>query len=54
MDLLITIMNDSDMGFKMDTCKLQKEHARYGEGQVCDEGLFDTSLIMLDDEISME
>ena len=35
MDLLITTMNDGDFGFKMDTCKLQKHHLRYGEGQNC-------------------
>ena len=50
MDLLITIMNDSDLGFKMDTCKLQKDHARYGEGQICDQTLIDTNLVMLDED----
>jgi hypothetical protein len=35
MDLLITTMNDHDLGFKMDTCMLQKHHPRFGEGQEC-------------------
>ena len=50
MDLLITTMNDHDLGFKMDTCMLQRHHPRFGEGQQCDEGLFDSSLVMLDEE----
>lgn len=50
MDLLITTMNDHELGFKMDTCMLQKHHPRFGEGQQCDEGLFDSSLVMLDEE----
>lgn len=36
MDLLISTLNDADLGWKADTCKLQKHHARYGEGRSCD------------------
>lgn len=32
MDLLITTMNDHELGFKMDTCMLQRHHPRFGEG----------------------
>ena len=32
MDLLISTLNDADLGWKADTCKLQKHHAKYGEG----------------------
>lgn len=45
MDLYITTLNDADVGFKLDTCKLQKHHERYGEGQSCDE-----ELILIDEE----
>lgn len=46
-------MNDGDFGFKVDTCKLQKHHSRYGEGQVCHDELVlqDTSLLQYDSEI---
>ena len=54
MDLLITTMNDHELGFKMDTCKLQKHHPRFREGQECNEELFDTSLVMLDEETEEE
>jgi len=30
MDLLIETINESDLGWKADTCKLQKHHAKYG------------------------
>lgn len=30
MDLLIEIINESDLGWKADTCKLQKHHEKYG------------------------
>ena len=33
MDLLISTLNDADLGWKADTCKLQKHHAKYGEGR---------------------
>ena len=36
MDLLISTLNDADLGWKADTCKLQKHHAKYGQGQVCE------------------
>ena len=36
MDLLISTLNDADLGWTADTCKLQKHHARYGEGRSCD------------------
>ena len=36
MDLLISTLNDADLGWKADTCKLQKHHAKYGEGRSCD------------------
>ena len=36
MDLLISTLNDADLGWKADTCKLQKHHAKYGHGQVCE------------------
>lgn len=39
MDLYITTLNDADIGFKLDTCKLQKHHDRYGEGQECESDL---------------
>jgi hypothetical protein len=29
-DLLIQAINDLDLGWKADTCKLQKHHANYG------------------------
>ena len=32
MDLLITSVNEADVGFKLDTCKLQKNHNKFGEG----------------------
>jgi hypothetical protein len=35
MDLLITSVNEADVGFKLDTCKLQKNHNKFGEGQDC-------------------
>ena len=35
MDLLITSVNNADVGFKLDTCKLQKNHDQFGEGQEC-------------------
>ena len=54
MDLLITTMNDHDLGFKMDTCQLQKHHPRFGEGQDCGEGLTETSLLQLDEESDEE
>jgi hypothetical protein len=44
MDLLITTMNDGDFGFKLDTCKLQLHHERYGEGQNCEDHEEDTLL----------
>ena len=52
-DLLITTVNDGDFGFKVDTCKLQKQHSRYGEGQVCGDELVlqDTKLLQYDSEI---
>jgi hypothetical protein len=51
MDLLITTMNDHDLGFKMDTCMLQKNHPRFGEGQDCTEMVqIDTSLLLLNEE----
>jgi hypothetical protein len=31
MDLLIETINDMDLGWKADTCKYQKNHAKYGE-----------------------
>lgn len=36
MDLLISTLNDAELGWKADTCKLQKHHSKYGEGQVCE------------------
>jgi hypothetical protein len=30
MDILIETINSSDLGWKADTCKLQKHHAMYG------------------------
>ena len=46
MDLYITTLNDANVGFKLDTCKLQKHHERYGEGQECDE-----EFLMLEDDV---
>lgn len=30
MDLLISAVNDADLGWKADVCKYQKSHAKYG------------------------
>lgn len=37
MDLLIQTINESDLGWKADVCKLQKHHESYGEN--CDSEL---------------
>jgi len=29
MDILISTVNDAEIGWKMDTCKLQKHHSNY-------------------------
>lgn len=31
MDLLIETINELDLGWKADTCKLQKHHSKYGD-----------------------
>ena len=31
MDLLIEAINEADLGWKADTCKYQKHHAKYGK-----------------------
>jgi hypothetical protein len=31
MDLLISTINGADLGWKADTCKLQKHHHEYGD-----------------------
>lgn len=54
MDLLITSVNEADVGFKLDTCKLQKNHAKYGEGQVCDDDEQNQQLLQLDEEQDTE
>lgn len=50
MDLFIIAVNDGDHGFKLDTCKLQKHHEKYGEGKECDEML----LQLEDDKPALE
>ena len=32
MDILITSTNNADVGFKLDTCKFQKNHSKFGQG----------------------
>lgn len=53
MDLLITTLNDGDFGFKMDTCKLQKHHVRYGEGQTCEDSNEEDQLLQIESETNM-
>jgi hypothetical protein len=51
MDLLITSVNDADVGFKLDTCKLQKKHAKFGEGQQCNDENDEIMLLQLGIEV---
>ena len=36
MDLLISMVNAGNLGWKASTCKLQKHHNDYGKGENCD------------------
>lgn len=45
MDLLISTINNADLGWKASTCKLQKHHADYGKGETCED-----ELVQLSDE----
>jgi hypothetical protein len=47
MDLLITSTNEADVGFKLDTCKLQKNHEKFGEGQDCNDENDEVLLLQL-------
>lgn len=49
MDLLIETINGMDIGWKADTCKLQKHHASYGSH--CDKD-DDELLLQLEDDIT--
>lgn len=50
MDLLIETINGMDIGWKADTCKLQKHHANYGSH--CDqEG--DEMLLQVEDDVKV-
>jgi hypothetical protein len=51
MDLLITTVNEADVGFKLDTCKLQKNHEKFGEGQTCTEENDEMMLLQLGIEV---
>lgn len=46
MDLLISTVNQANLGWKASTCKLQKSHKDYGKGQNCE----DDDLLMISDE----
>jgi hypothetical protein len=46
MDLLISTVNQANLGWKASTCKLQKHHKDYGKGQNCE----DDELLMITDE----
>lgn len=43
MDLLISTINNADLGWKASTCKLQKHHTDYGKGETCDDELIQIS-----------
>ena len=51
MDLLISAINAADLGWKANTCKLQKTHIDYGKGQKCGlNGLEDSNLVQLESD----
>ena len=37
MDLLISAVNQANLGWKASTCKLQKSHKDYGKDQICED-----------------
>lgn len=47
MDLLISTVNQANLGWKASTCKLQKSHKDYGKGQNCED---DDFLMIADDD----
>lgn len=49
MDLLISTINNADLGWKASTCKLQKHHSDYGKGENC---AGDELLEITDEDIS--
>ena len=46
MDLLISTVNQANLGWKASTCKLQKHHKDYGKGQNCE----DNELLLISDD----
>mmetsp|Transcript_8594 Transcript_8594/g.13307 ORF Transcript_8594/g.13307 Transcript_8594/m.13307 type:complete len:180 (+) Transcript_8594:557-1096(+) len=55
MDLLISTLNEADLGWKADTCKLSKSHSKYGHGQACGgDKLEEQSLLQLEDSNKTE
>lgn len=48
MDLLISTVNQANLGWKASTCKLQKSHKDYGKGQTCE----DDEMLMISDDDS--
>ena len=51
MDLLIETINGMDIGWKADTCKLQKHHASYGSHCDLNE---DDLLLQVEDDIKVK
>lgn len=47
MDLLISTINQADLGWKASTCKLQKHHKDYAKGQNCE----DDDMLMISDDL---
>ena len=48
---MITSTNNADVGFKLDTCKLQKNHEKFGQGQQCTDENDEIMLLQLGIEV---